>query len=82
MTDGRTVRQRLKDGHISRSYQSFFEILRICLKGDITGICGTLRSQIICTKVEMNLLKQIKENKIATISIIRPKVIIYVYIQW
>jgi len=29
----------------------------------------------------MKLLKQTEENKIATISIIKPNVIIYVYIQ-
>ena len=73
LTDGRTERQRLKDGQIWRSYV-FFEILRICLKGDMSGRCGTLKSQIICTNVKMNLLKQIEENKIAIISIIRPKV--------
>jgi len=40
----------------------------------MSGRCGTLKSQIICTNVKMNLLKQIEENKIAIISIIRPKV--------
>jgi len=81
-TDVRMERRRRKDGQIWRSYQLFFEILRMCLKVDISGCCGTLKSQIICTNVEMNLLKQTEENKIAITSIIRPKVIIYVYIQW
>jgi len=82
-TDGRKDRDDKVDRY-DEAISSFFEILQICLKGDISGCCGTLKSQIICTNVEMNLLKQTEENKTAIMYIIRPKVIIYIYIyvQW
>jgi hypothetical protein len=78
-TDGKTGTIRRTD---MMKLSVFFEILRMSLKGDISGRCGSSKSRIICTKVEMNLLKQIEGNEIAMISIIRPKVTIYVYMQW
>jgi hypothetical protein len=77
--DGRKDRDDKVDRY-DEAISSFFEILQMCLNGDISGCCGTLKSQTICTNVEKNLLKQTEENKTAIIYIIRPKFIIYIYI--